>query len=72
MLQARKVNTQTELQQILHLQQQNLRGSNDESVEKEQGFVTVIHNLPVLQQMHSFAPSIIVEDNGVLPAMRLL
>jgi len=71
MLQARKVNTQTELQQILHLQQQNLRGSNDESVEKEQGFVTVIHNLPVLQQMHSFAPSIIVEDNGVLAGYAL-
>jgi len=71
MLQAGKVNTETELQQILDLQRQNLRGVHHESVEKEQGFVTVIHNLSILQQMHAVEPSIIVKDDGILAGYAL-
>ena len=71
MLKAGKVNTETELLQILDLQQQNLRDKHSEAVEKEQGFVTVVHSLPVLQQMHAFAPSIIVKDNETLAGYAL-
>jgi ribosomal protein S18 acetylase RimI-like enzyme len=72
MLQASQVTTGKELQQILDLQKQNLRGVNNESTEKEQGFVTVTHSLDALQQMHSIEPSIIVKDNDVLAGYALV
>lgn len=72
MLQAVQVSTENELQQILLLQQQNLRGATSAAEEKEQGFVTVRHSLKILQQMHALEPSIIVKDNDHLAAYALV
>jgi ribosomal protein S18 acetylase RimI-like enzyme len=72
MLSATQVTTDKELQQILNLQQQNLRGVNTEMEEKEQGFVTVTHSIEILQQMHRIEPSIIVKDNEELAGYALV
>jgi len=56
--------TDTELQGILKLQQQNLSSSLS-AVEKEnQGFVTVVHTLDDLQKMHTYEPNLIAEADG--------
>src|ERR1700709_316863 len=72
MLLAKQGTSTEELQQILHLQQQNLRGVKSESEEKDQGFVTVTHNLQILQQMHALQPSIIVKDDDALAGFALV
>ena len=72
MIQATRVTTVEELQQILTLQKQNLRGTIAITEEKEQGFVTVNHTLEILQQMHELEPSIIVKDNDILAGFALV
>jgi GNAT superfamily N-acetyltransferase len=72
MLYATQVASDIELQQILILQQQNLRGINNEKEEKEQGFVTVAHTLEILQQMHRLESSVIVKVNGGLAGYALV
>lgn len=58
------VETTDELQQVLELQQKNLIQNVDEAEMETQGFVTMTHNIEVLQQMHDLAPSVIAKDNG--------
>lgn len=53
-----------EFQEILALQQRNLVQNIDEIEMQTQGFVTMIHNIDVLQQMHNLAPSVVAKDNG--------
>ncbi|GAC1594664.1 MAG: hypothetical protein NVS3B8_08270 [Chitinophagaceae bacterium] len=72
MLLATLVSTENELQQILDLQQQNLRGVNDETTEKEQGFVTVTHSMEKLRQLHRIEPGVIVKENDVLAGYALV
>lgn len=71
-MQSKQVTTDKELQQILELQQQNLRGKISPAQEKEQGFVTVHHDLQQLQQLHELEPSIIVKDNDILAGYALV
>ena len=63
MLSATTVTSTEELQQILALQQLNLKQNIDADEKKEQGFVTMQFTLSMLQDMHSLAPSIIVKDD---------
>ena len=72
MLHASRVSTEKELQQILDLQRQNLRGVNNNATEKEQGFVTVTHSIEKLRLMHNIEPSIIVKDDDVLAGYALV
>jgi Acetyltransferase (GNAT) family len=55
-----------ELEEILALQQRNLQQNIDPAEMQTQGFVTLIHDIDVLQKMHSLSPSIIAKDNGKL------
>ncbi len=71
MLYAQQVVSNEELQQILALQQLNLRGIHHEKEEAEQGFVTVAHSLNVLQQMHQLEPSVIAKDKDTLAGYAL-
>jgi ribosomal protein S18 acetylase RimI-like enzyme len=64
MLKLTTVASTEELEQILVLQQCNLLRNIDETEMQTQGFVTMIHNIDVLQQMHNLAPSVIAKDNG--------
>lgn len=72
MLIAKQTETKEELLQILQVQQQYLAGRNTTTEEKEQGFVTVHHNLEKLQHLHALAPSIIVKDNERVIAYALV
>lgn len=56
----------TELQQILSLQQENLLINLSADEQKDQGFVTLHHTLSLLQQMHKLAPNVIVKDGHKL------
>ncbi|AZJ34317.1 GNAT family N-acetyltransferase [Tenacibaculum singaporense] len=56
----------TELLQILELQQQNLPENLSEADKKEQGFVTVRHNLELFQKMNDVHPHIIAKSNGLV------
>ena len=58
------VTTAEELEEILALQQRNLQQNIDAAEMQTQGFVTLIHDLDVLQKMHSLGPSIIAKKNG--------
>lgn len=61
------VSNQTELRQILKLQQQNLPDNLSEIDKKEQGFVTVRHDLEILQKMNDVHPHIIAKnDNKII------
>ena len=51
-----------DLQQIIILQQSNLRLTKSPEIEAEQGFVTVKHELPLLKEMNEAAPHILAKD----------
>jgi predicted GNAT family N-acyltransferase len=71
MIKATTVNTIEELQQILHLQQQNLPKNISAEELRSQGFVTFQHSLEILQQFHQLAPSVIVKDDDRVVAYAL-
>lgn len=68
---ATTVSSDKELEQILHLQQQNLKQHISQEEKDAQGFLTMQFNLPMLQQLHALAPSIIIrhQDDVVAYAM---
>ena len=57
------VSTAAELEQILDCKTRTLPGTSSNTEMETQGFVTMIHDLNVLQQMHNLAPSIIAKEN---------
>jgi GNAT superfamily N-acetyltransferase len=61
----------SDLEKILALQKLYLKGVTSAEEEKDQGFLTVEHNLDLLKKMHDANPSIIVKDNGVLAGYAL-
>jgi GNAT superfamily N-acetyltransferase len=68
---ATTVTTDHELEQILQLQRQNLKQYISQEEKDAQGFLTMQFNLPMLQQLHAIAPSVIIkhEDEVVAYAM---
>jgi ribosomal protein S18 acetylase RimI-like enzyme len=71
MLNPSLVKTVDELNQILHLQQQNLPKNISDEELKSQGFVTFQHDLKILRQFHQLAPSVIVKDDDHVVAYAL-
>lgn len=63
MLYAALTHTSEELQQVLRLQKENLIGNIDDAEMRSQGFVTLRHTYPVLEQMHQLAPSVLIKDD---------
>ncbi len=53
---------QTELKQIIALQQENLLDLVDADTAREQGFVTAVHDYRVLEAMNSAAASVIAKE----------
>lgn len=72
MVEAMRVSGLEDLQLILKLQQQYLRGKATPLEEREQGFLTVAHNLETLKQMHALEPSVIIKDGAQLVAYALV
>lgn len=71
MLHATLTSTTEELQQVLQLQQENLVQYIDETEMKLQGFVTLRHDLKILEQMHGLAPTVIIKDDEKVVAYAL-
>jgi hypothetical protein len=63
---------ETHLRQILALQQRNLARNLDPEQVKKDGFVTVEHNLEILQKMNEAEPQIIAISEEVVVAYALL
>jgi len=64
MLVTTQVTTADELQQIHDLNQLNLKQNISASERAQEGFVSWLYSIELLQQMHQLAPSIIVKDAG--------
>lgn len=64
MIQFKTTSTKEELKQILELQQKNLPKNISQTEKKEQGFVTVEHDLEILERMHNVQPHIIAVSNN--------
>ena len=58
--------TSFELNQILELQKQNLRHTQSQEIEADQGFVTVQHNIDILLDMNKEANHIIAKDGDTV------
>lgn len=63
MLYTATVTTNDELQQILSLNERNLKHNVSASDKQSEGFVTWLYTLPLLQKMHALMPSIIAKDD---------
>ena len=62
MLYATIVSTETELEQIQRLNQQNLKNNISREEQEWEGFVSWSYSFDLLKKMHQQAPSIIVKD----------
>lgn len=71
MLQTTLVTSRDELVQIHKLNQKNLRENVSIKEQKEQGFVTWLYSMELLEQMHELAPSVIVKDYEQVAAYAL-
>jgi GNAT superfamily N-acetyltransferase len=65
------VRNEKDLHQILSLQSVNLKNNLPPEYRASQGFLTLQHTLPVLQQMHELLPSIVVRDGDQVVAYAL-
>lgn len=69
--QVRPLSDPADLQRILELQRANLAASIDQEELRAQGFVTAVHSLQSLQQMHALGPSIIAKAGTELAGYAL-
>lgn len=60
------------LQQILDLQQQNLPDAISAEKLVKEGFVTVQHSLPLLEEMNRAAPQVIAKDGELVAGYALV
>lgn len=63
--------TQKDIEEILALQQLNLKTNVSEEVKKDQGFLTVCHSEEQLEIMRSLTPQIIAKADGKVIAFAL-
>jgi ribosomal protein S18 acetylase RimI-like enzyme len=66
------VRDRADLEAILALQRENLRGVGSAEDEQREGFVTVVHTIELLEAMHAVAPSVIAREDGVLAGYALV
>lgn len=64
MLTATTVSEISEMEQILSLQSLNLKQHITPEEKQTEGFLTMSFNLPMLQALHEFAPSVIVKNDN--------
>lgn len=63
MIYATEVTTEEELIQVNKMNQLYLRSNVSQQVQQEEGFVSWLYPVSLLQQMNNIAPSIIVKDD---------
>jgi GNAT superfamily N-acetyltransferase len=66
------VSERSELEQVLELQRESLRGRASPEQEAREGFVTTEYTLDALERMHELAPSVIARDAGRLVGYALV
>lgn len=71
MLRTTIVTTKNELEQIHHLNRMNIKQNLDDREKEEQGFVSWLYPVELLEQMHQLAPGIIVKDDDRVIAYAL-
>ncbi len=71
-MEAREVQGEHELEQILELQRANLARNLSAEDIASQGFVTVEHSLEVLRRMHAIRPSIVAKEGEQLAGYALV
>jgi len=57
------VTTQTELEEIYALNLRNLKQNLDSEEKNQEGFVTWLYEMPLLQELHRQSPAIIAKDS---------
>ena len=57
-----RARTKAELQQILRLQEDNLKGGLSASEKEREGFVSVVHTLELLEAMNKVCPHILAKS----------
>lgn len=72
MIYATTVSSKNELQQILDLQKKNLKENISETEKDEQGFLTMSFSMPMLEALHTVAPSIIIKDDNKVVAYAMV
>lgn len=71
MLYATVVSSDSEIDQIYRLNQQNLKQNLSQQEAEQEGFVTWLYSIELLKQMHQLAPSVIVKDDDKVIAYAL-
>ncbi|MEO5999779.1 MAG: GNAT family N-acetyltransferase, partial [Chitinophagaceae bacterium] len=61
-----------DLEKIQNLQRENLAVKLSKDEIQSEGFVTLVHSLEVLEQLHSLSPSVIIKDEDELAAYALV
>ncbi|HVK97549.1 MAG TPA: GNAT family N-acetyltransferase [Flavisolibacter sp.] len=56
------MSNRNELVQILELNHQNLKQNLSDAEQQDEGFITWLYSLELLEKMHDVAPSVIVKD----------
>jgi GNAT superfamily N-acetyltransferase len=71
MLHATIVTSKDEIEQIHALNQRNLKQNLSPSIQKEEGFVTWLYSIELLEKMHQLAPSVIIKEGDVVAGYAL-
>jgi GNAT superfamily N-acetyltransferase len=71
-IEAARVQSSRQLEQILELQRENLARNLGPDQIAAQGFVTVEHSLETLKRMHAISPSVIARDGDALAGYALV
>lgn len=71
MLYATIVTSKDEIAQIHALNQKNLRQNLSPSLQNEEGFVSWLYTIELLEKMHQLAPSVIIKDGDIVAGYAL-
>ncbi|MDQ3551335.1 MAG: GNAT family N-acetyltransferase [Bacteroidota bacterium] len=71
MLYATTVSNKDEIHQIHALNQKNLRQNLTPCIQKEEGFVSWLYSIELLEKMHHLAPSVIIKDGDIVAGYAL-
>jgi GNAT superfamily N-acetyltransferase len=71
MLHATIVTNKDEIKQVHELNQKNLRQNIPPSIQKEEGFVSWLYSIELLEKMHQLAPSVIIKDGDIVAGYAL-
>ena len=72
MLTAGLTNNESDLRQILSLQERNLKQNISAEEKATEGFLTMQFSIEMLQQLHDLAPSIVVRDGDNIVAYAIV